>query len=239
MHQHGLRCAERAHQRLQEQKAEEHDQKTACDRSENRAGRAAVGILIVLLAQTDADDAACAHRNAEAESLDQRLQRKHNADSGRRARRDLGDKVGVGSVVDDGNELACNSGDRERRDQLRDWHVEHSLVLRLAGAWRADVVFVQLASLHYIRLIGRFSTKFGIRWTPENREQANAGPRSVVIRLSGGAKSLAGRARSAQSARLEMKSAAPAGPGTKALDEVFFHRGPPRSQEAKLPPPGG
>ena len=143
MRQHGLRCAKRAHQGLQIQKPEDQHQKPSCKLCKQTARCAAICLQILLLSEAEADEAACAHCHAEAICLNDRLQRKHHADGGRSARGNLRDKVGVGSVVDDGNQLACHGRRGKRQNQLRNRCLQHPAVLFFTGKDSWNMMLVQ------------------------------------------------------------------------------------------------
>ena len=93
----------------------------------------AVGVMVPPGAETAADEAAGAHAHAEAEGLDDGHQGKDDADGGRGAGADLGDEVGVGGVVEDGDELAGHRGQGEGKDEPRHRRLRHAPVLGFAA----------------------------------------------------------------------------------------------------------
>lgn len=124
--------ADQHHQRFQKEQPERADH-DARDPAHQRGGRAdRAGPVDLLPAEHGADQTVRAHADAAADRLNDRHQRKHDADRGRRARVDLCDKVRVRGIVDDGDEL---DEDRRRRffeEQRSDRLRQHQLPLPFA-----------------------------------------------------------------------------------------------------------
>lgn len=127
----GGRRAEEVHQRVEEQKAQNRQKEPEGKGGEERGGAHLVGLVVLLLPQQPRNQAAGPHSQHEADGLDQRHQRKDDPDRPGRAGAELGDKVGVGHIVDGVCQHADDSRNRHRNDQPRDRRFDHLLILAL------------------------------------------------------------------------------------------------------------
>ena len=129
----GVRRAQQPHERPERAQPGRTQRQPHRRGEDERAAADAVGAVIVLAAETAADDRTAAHADAEAEGLNDGHQRKHDADGRGRARRELGDEIGVGGIVEDGDQLRGERRQAQRQDQPRDRRVQHPVALLLTG----------------------------------------------------------------------------------------------------------
>ena len=128
--QNGGGGAQRPHQRVQKQKAQNADHRAAPEREEERRAGKAVGAFGVLLAQKAAQGAARAHADHKAERLKDRHQAEHHAHRPRGAGgADLAHKKGVGQIIDRADQHAGDGGRRQCEDQFGDRGLGHALEL--------------------------------------------------------------------------------------------------------------
>ena len=157
--QAGLRRAQKTHQRPEKAQAEDGQQKPHAEGQQKGGGNIAAGAFLILLSQLAGDHAACAHADAEAHRLDQRLDGKHHPHRRGGAGADAGDEVGVGDVVEGGDQHARHRGQRHGRHQPWDGRLGHAEVLLLLAELRhGDQTFflmVAAAGLGFSSLVPR------------------------------------------------------------------------------------
>ena len=126
--QNGLGAAQQIHQRRQEQEAEDADHRAHQKSQKEAGGGKSRGAVHVVLPQAAGDVAARAVAEHKAEGLENRHQAEDDADGAGGALAQLADKVGVGHIIDAGNQHTGNGGNTQPQDQLGDRSFGHLLI---------------------------------------------------------------------------------------------------------------
>ena len=149
--ENGVGAAEQVHEGREEKKSHRADDQPQGQREEEARGGIAGGAVGVVLSQAAGDVAAGAVAEHEAECLEDGHEAVDNADGARGALAQLADKVGVGHVVDVGDEHAGDGGDAQVQDELGNGRHGHLPELFFAGhggalhgiiSWRCGQQFI-------------------------------------------------------------------------------------------------
>lgn len=130
---HGVGTAQQAQEGLEHRKPQYGDDTAHQDGGKEGAGGVPRGGLVLLGTQLTADETARAHAQTEADGLDDRHDGIDRPHGGRGGLIDLGDEVGVGSVVDHGDEHTDHRGDGQGGHQTGNGGIHHAAVLGFGG----------------------------------------------------------------------------------------------------------